>query len=258
MNAAARNGLSFEQCLAVSLAAHVLFFLLMKGLPSFSIAPPIEVEITSPFLGTGPAKLAAPKALVPGAKGIPMPPAPRESPVAPKVDEPQREWVAPTPGVTKTIKPQENAPNPTGADNVPKDATPPTPGGAPGGIGIAPGLGGEGAGHPFGVPGGIGDGGAALDELPRLLNGAEVRKNINRFYPKNEQRAGNQGFVQLAVHIGIDGSVGDVEILHADSPAFGEAAGKVAKLMRFSPAMKANRAVPTRFRLPPIQFILKD
>lgn len=257
MRAAQRNLPTFEQCLAVSLAAHALFFLLLKGLPAFPAAPPVEVDIESPFLGTGPAKLAAPKALVPGAKGIPMPPAPHEAPVAPKIVTPQKDWIAPTPGVTKTVKPQDAVPNPAGAANVPKDATPPTPGGAAGGTGISPLTGGSGAGHPFGVPGGTGDGGAALDVMPRLLNREELVRNLRKFYPEQERHAGNQGDVQLTIHISVDGLVGEVDIVHADSPAFGEAAAKVAKLMRFSPGMRAGQPQPVRMGVP-IKFRLKD
>lgn len=257
MNAAARKQLSFEQCLAVSLAAHLLFFLLMRGLPSFSAIAPVEVEITSPFLGTGPAHLAAPKAKVEGAKGIPLPPAPHEAPVAPKVVEPQKDWVAPTPGVKKTEKPQEAAPNPNGAENVPKDATPPTPGGVTGGTGISPLPGGSGGGSPYGTPNGTGDGGAALDVMPRLLNRDELIANLRKFYPEAERRAGNQGDVQLTIHIAVDGLVGGVDVVHADTQAFGEAAQKVARLMRFSPGMRGGQPQPVKMGVP-IKFRLKD
>lgn len=256
MNAAPRSGLTFEQCLAVSFAAHALFFLLMKGLPSFSVMPPIEVEISGPFLGSGPAHLAAPKAKVEGAKGIPMPPVPHEAPVAPKVVEPQKDWVAPSPDTTKMIKPQENATNPTGADNVPKDAAPPTPGGVTRGTGISPLPGGSGPGAPFGTPNGTGDGGADLDEMPHLLNREEVMSNVRKYYPESERQVDHEGNVFLYLHIGLDGVVSGVDIQHADSPAFGAAAEKVARRMRFSPATRRGQPVP--FKKPQlIQFQLE-
>ena len=56
--------------LGVSLALHGLLvgliFALARVAWSPTEPPPMEIEITSPFLGDGPAKLGAPKPFVPG------------------------------------------------------------------------------------------------------------------------------------------------------------------------------------------------
>ena len=58
----------FRRSVAMSAGMHVLFFSALWLLPhlGWQSPPPFEVEITSPFLGDGPAKLGAPKAFVPG------------------------------------------------------------------------------------------------------------------------------------------------------------------------------------------------
>ena len=58
----------FQRSLGWSAAVHAGFVLVLWILPrlNWSSPPPFEVEITSPFLGDGPAKLGAPKAFVPG------------------------------------------------------------------------------------------------------------------------------------------------------------------------------------------------
>ena len=233
---------NFRQSLAASFGLHALFFLIARGLPLFAIAPPVEVEITSPFLGTGPARLAPPKAKVEGARGIPLPAEPDKPPQPPKVVEPPKDWITPTAAVKAVEKPPEN---------------PVTPGGVTGGTGISPLIGGIDGHAPYGTPNGTGDGGAALTELPRILNLDEVRASMLKYYPESEKRAGNQGDVQIMLHIGVDGLVSEADIVYAASPAFGEAAQKVAKLMRYSPARNARGPVPAKVGVP-IQFRLKD
>lgn len=232
----------FRKCLAASAVLHALFFLIAHGFPAFNLPPPVEVEITSPFLGTGPAHLGAPKPLVPKAKGIPLPIEPNK-PVEPvKPPEPQKDWVTPTADVKKAEKPPENVA---------------TPGGEVGGTGTSPLTGGSGAGANYGTPNGTGDGGAPLTVMPRLLNLDELLANLRKYYPEVERRAGHEGDVLLKVHIGADGLVGASDVIAADSPLFGAAAQKVALLMRFSPAMKASGPVPVSIKVP-INFRLKD
>ncbi len=90
---------NFRQCLAASVLLHAAFFLIARRLPTLPAKNSVEVEITSPFLGTGPAKLGAPKAKTAGAKGIPLP-AETVKPTEPqKPIEPPKEWVAPSPEV---------------------------------------------------------------------------------------------------------------------------------------------------------------
>ena len=225
-----------EKSLGMSFVLHVAFGLALWGLPhlSWNTEPPFEVEITSPFLGDGPAKLGAPKAFVPGpvpvvpvAPDVPVPPKPAE-----KAPEPPKDWTLPGPN-TKI----ETAPAPPA----------PTPGGAVGGTGTASKTGGFGDGADDGVPNGIGHGGTPLKEMPRLLNRDEIMAALKRLYPESERQAGREGAVVIVIHVGTDGIVSSSDITRAASPAFDAAAQKVGALMRFSPAIGlSGRPVPVR------------
>ncbi|MBI4060337.1 MAG: TonB family protein [Elusimicrobia bacterium] len=220
----------------MSVGAHALFFAALWVLPhlSWNSTPPFEVEIISPFLGDGPAKLGAPKAFVPGvpAKVNVAPERPVVPRPAQKPPEPPKDWTLPGPK-TKVVE----TPEPPAA----------TPGGAVGGAGTAAKTGGSGEGSDEGVPGGMGHGGTPLKELPRLLNREEVMAGLKRLYPESERQAGREGTVVITIHLGTDGLVSSSDIARAASPAFDEAAKKVGALMRFSPAIGLNgRPVPVR------------
>ena len=237
----------FQRSLGWSAAVHSAFCLALWVLPrlNWSSPPPFEVEITSPFLGDGPAKLGAPKAFVPGvpakvnvAPDIPVPPKPVE-----KAPEPPKDWTLPGPS-TKIIE----TPEPPA----------PTPGGEVGGTGTAAKVGGSVEGSDDGVPGGTGHGGTPLKELPRLLNRDEVLASLRRFYPEIERQAGREGAVIVVIHLGVDGLVSSSDISRAASPAFDAAAKKVAALMRFSPAIGLN-GKPVPVRMPQeVRFRLTD
>lgn len=235
----------FRKSLGWSAVLHSVLLGLALVLPRlhFDSAPPFEIEITSPFLGDGPARLGAPKPLV---KGVPAkvnaavdtPPKPVE-----KAPEPVKDWVLPGPS-TKVLE----APAPPAA----------TPGGAVGGTGTAAKVGGSGEGSDEGVPGGAGHGGTPLSALPQLLNRDEVLRNLRRFYPEAERRAGREADVIVTIHIDQSGSVGSVDVVNSGGKLFDEAAQKVGQLMRFSPAVGLN-GKPVPVRLPqPIQFRLTD
>lgn len=236
-----------RKSLAVSAAAHGLAALLLWGLPRLSWLPPepFEIEITSPFLGDGPAKLGAPKAFVPGVPeflnrtpDVPVPPKPTE-----KAPEPPKDWTLPGPS-TKVVETQ--APEA------------PSPGGAVGGTGTAAKVGGSGEGSDDGVPGGTGHGGTPLSQLPRLLNRDEVMASLRRFYPENERQAGREADVGLVIHLDRGGLVATVDISHSAGPAFDGAARKVAALMRFSPALSLA-GQPVAVRMPQaMRFRLTD
>jgi TonB family protein len=215
--------------------------------------PPMEIEITSPFLGDGPAKLGAPKPFVPGkpakanltaaivAPPTPPPPAPVKAP------EPPKDWVLPGPDTKKLEMP----PPPTGPGSPKGEDSISTPGGAPGGDGTAAKVGGSGDGSDEGVVGGHGSGGTPLKVLPRLLNKDEVLDALRRFYPCGERAAGHEADVILEIHIGVDGLVWKSEVVHSASPDFDAAAQKVAGLMRFSPAIGLNdKPAPVRLAQP--------
>ena len=237
----------FRRSVAWSAGAHAAFFAALWILPrlSWNSPPPFEVEITSPFLGDGPAKLGAPKAFVPGipakinvAPDVPVPPKPVEKP-----PEPPKDWTLPGPN-TKVVE----APAPPA----------PTSGGAVGGTGTAAKTGGSGEGSDDGVPGGTGHGGTPLKEMPRLLNLAEVMAGLRRLYPESERQAGREGAVLIVIHLGVDGLVSSSDIARSASPAFDEAAKKVGVLMRFSPAIGLN-GKPVPVRMPQeVRFRLTD
>jgi TonB family protein len=224
-----------QRSLSWSLGAHAALLALVFILPRLhfdSPPPPFEIEITSPFLGDGPAKLGAPKPLVPGVPAkvnvtVDAPPKPVE-----KAPEPPKDWVLPGPN-TKKI---ETPPPPVS-----------TPGGAAGGTGTAAKTGGSGEGSDEGVVGGTGHGGTPLSAFPKLLNRDEVLANLRRFYPEAERVAGREADVLVMIHIGSDGGVGSIDVSRTSGPAFDEAARKVGRLMRFSPALGLDgRPVPVR------------
>ncbi|MDD5657407.1 MAG: TonB family protein [Elusimicrobia bacterium] len=222
----------FEKCLAASFALHAGLLIGGQLTRRPAAPPPVEVDLTVPVLGgDGPARLGAPKRLVPAAKGIPRP---AESPVPlkpPPAVEPPKDWVLPGPNTKLVEKPPAPAP---------------TPGGASEGTGTAAKVGGSGAGADDGVPGGTGTGGSGLLALPRLLNRDELLANLRRYYPESERRAGREGSVLVALHIGVDGRVDPVDIVSGAGAAFDAAAREVAKRMRFSPAIGRAGPVPVK------------
>jgi TonB family protein len=251
--------------LALSFAFHAVLlslFLLLPGMLHLMTAPapsPMEIEITSPFLGDGPAKLGAPKPFVPG-KIAPvnatadkaLVPATPPPPVV-KPAEPPKDWVLPGPS-TKVIETPK--PAATGSENGTGTQT--TPGGAPGGEGTAAKVGGSGEGSDEGEIGGTGHGGMRLKKFPRLLNRDEVLENLRKFYPEVERVAGREADVLVQIHIEVDGSVRSVDIRTSSGATFDEAAKKVGKLMRFSPAIGLDDH-PVRVSLPqPISFRLEN
>ncbi|MBI5883268.1 MAG: TonB family protein [Elusimicrobia bacterium] len=233
----------FEAAVAASLLLHAGFFFAVSRRPSGEVLlpDPIEIDLTKP-LGS-PAPLAPPKRLVPGA--FPGPNIPTESTVPkPPVQTPApQDWTLPT-QETKKIEKLEEAP--------------PSPGGVIGGEGTASIPGGTGPGRDDGVPGGTGDGPAGVIlSYPKLLNRDEIFGLLQRYYPESERRAGREGMVVLALHITVEGKVGSADVLQSAGNAFDRAAGEVAKLMRFSPAM--GRKGPVAVKLPQsVVFQLED
>ncbi len=88
--------------------------------------------------------------------------------------------------------------------------------------------------------------GQPLDLLPRLLNREDLLKNLRKYYPESERRAGREGSVVLKLEIGEDGKTVPVEVMDSAGRAFDEAARKVARTMLFSPAMRRGRPVAVR------------
>lgn len=260
------SGELFQRCLAGSLAAHALLALAIgRGhVPgSASSNSAVEVDLTH-LGGGGPAKRAAPKALsrVPGPLGPAQLSAPIAAPAAatpvagPSAQALLGHMAAPlaAPGGTPDGTQLAAVPggSPVGL------AGPATAGGAAGGTGFSPLPGGTGRGAAYGSPEGIGDGGADLENGPKLLNRDEVLKNLRRFYPESERRAGREGKVLVFLHIGIDGAVSGVDVALSGGDAFDDAARSVGRLMRFSPA-HARGGAPIAVKIrQAIQFRLED
>ncbi|MFA6318842.1 MAG: TonB family protein [Elusimicrobiota bacterium] len=235
----------FEAAVAASLILHAGFFYAVSRKPGGEVflPDPIEIDLTKPLMG-GPARLAAPKRAVPGAQ--PGPNIPTEAVVPTPPEEkpaPVKDWVLPGPETKVVEKPAEPAP---------------TAGGAAEGTGTAATLGGSGIGADDGVPGGTGTGGSGdILSYPRLLNRDEIFGLLQRYYPESERRAGREGTVVLALHISAEGKVSSADVLQSGGGAFDRAAGEVAKLMRFAPAM--GRRGPVAVKLPQsVVFQLED
>ncbi len=225
--------LSWRQCLLISAAFHGLLLVwglhLRRALPSNF---PVEVDLTSPLIGTGPKKLGAPKRKVSNAPPVLPKPAPK-TPPPPTPPKTPKTWTLPSKETQKTIPlpPQKQ----------------PTPGGTKTGTGTSPLTGGSGKGANYGSPKGTGNGGSPAGIIPpKLLNLNEVLKNLRKYYPEAERRAGKEASVLVAIHIGIDGSVTGVDILTPAAKDFNNAAQKVASLMKFSPARNAQGPVPVK------------
>ncbi len=225
--------LSWRQCLLISAALHGL--LLAWGLHLNRIHPtnsPVEVDLTSPLIGTGPKKLGAPKRKTSNAPPVVPKPAPK-APPPPVPPQTPKTWTLPNKQTQKTV------PLP------PKKE--PTTGGTKTGTGTSPLTGGSGKGANYGSPHGTGNGGSPAGIIPpKLLNLNEVFKNLRKYYPEAERRAGKEAIVMVAIHIGIDGSVTGVDILTPAAADFNKAAQKVASLMKFSPARNAQGPVPVK------------
>jgi protein TonB len=237
----------FRKCLGASLALHV-FFLFFRGFSWNSVPPvdPREIDLTMPFIGSGPPKLAAPKKLIPEAK-LPAAPVPEPIVEKPPLVKPQapKEWALPGPNTTKTVAPEPEAP-------------PPTKGGAVDGTGISPLLGGKGDGFAYGVPNGSMTPGAPADVVrPKLLNKDEVLRQLRKFYPERERQAGREGKVIVDIHISAEGAIAGAEVLQSAGPNFDKAALEVTKIMKFSPARTPQGNVAAKVRIP-MEFSLTD
>jgi len=108
-----------SRSLALSFAFHAgllaLAFLLPRLLRLAAAPPPslMEIEIRSPFLGDGPAKLGAPKAFTPGPKAVVN--ATAEIPPVPVTPTPPAPVKAPAPtltGATRVVSDPMKAPAP--------------------------------------------------------------------------------------------------------------------------------------------------
>jgi TonB family protein len=94
---------------------------------------------------------------------------------------------------------------------------------------------------------------SVVEEVPQIQNGGEVRRLIERNYPRLLRDAGVNGRVVVRVLVLESGEVASDSVLVYESTleAFNEAAMKVARGMRFTPArLEGGRAVRVWVLLP--------
>lgn len=93
---------------------------------------------------------------------------------------------------------------------------------------------------------------AVVEERPKLINGSEMERALQRAYPALLRDAGITGNAVLRFVIDDDGRVepGSVSVVSASHDAFGEASVQVANKMRFRPAKVAGRNVRVLISMP--------
>lgn len=93
---------------------------------------------------------------------------------------------------------------------------------------------------------------AVVEERPKLQNGDEVQRLLQRFYPPLLRDAGVTGQAVLQFVIDTDGRVesSTVEVVSATNPEFGDASIKAAERFRFRPAKIAGRNVRVSITMP--------
>lgn len=155
-----------------------------------------------------------------------------------------QEWVVPKKPQSITQPPQPKVAEP------PKVEEPPSPIGNTGPA--------DGSESTSGMMGGDGYMNVTqVSRYPQLLNLAELQSNLRRFYPEVERLKRNEGQVTLEIHIGADGKVASANVVKSSSPAFEEAAKKVATLLKFKPAMVGREKVAVKLRQT-IEFKLEE
>ncbi len=100
---------------------------------------------------------------------------------------------------------------------------------------------------------------SAEEQPPRLLNRAEMNREITRHYPRGLRRRRVGGTVVLRFVIRRDGTADPdrIRVESATDAAFVDAAAKVVPRMRFSPATVGGVPVAVWVRVP-VTFAMRD
>jgi len=163
------------------------------------------------------------------------------APPAPKPVAPRKEWVKPAPN--QKIIPASIPTTPVAAPEPEQEPPPPS------------GPSGNGSGE-YGI--GTGDGSeTVLSRIPQLLNLSDLGAILNRFYPEEARSQHQEGVVILDFHIDTDGHIKSVDVVQSAGSDFDEAARRVAKLLRFTPAFMGSQRVAVKLRQA-IQFKLTN
>ena len=96
------------------------------------------------------------------------------------------------------------------------------------------------------------DGGFRVFEVaPRLLNPGEFQRALERAYPAGLRDAGIGGTVTMQVFIDVEGRVLEGRVTAGSGyRALDTAALELIEVMRFSPALNRDKAVPVWVQLP--------
>lgn len=209
----------------------VQFVLEVAPAPSRPPEPAPIASVTPPLLP----QIAVPPPVVD--------PVPQKKPVVRPRPEPKRSppKAAPTPPVKEAPPAEMEMPLPSPAANEPAEPEPPhTAAPAP-----APKLAALPATERPPAPAVLGTSGA-----PEFL------KRVLPRYPRLAREMGREGTVVLALAIGEDGRLEDVEILESAGADFDEEALRAVRASSFRPAVRDGRAVACRAILP-VKFVLK-
>jgi len=145
------------------------------------------------------------------------------APPQPKPAPKPKKWLRPNPEHPAPAKPEATpAPAPT-----PMPTSPAAPSSAP--------INGEAA---------VG----LLSRLPQLLNLSDLKKIQDKFYPSEERARFQGGIVILDIHLDVDGHVVSTDVVQSAGPSFDQAAQRVAKLLRFTPAYMGSQKVSVKIR----------
>ncbi len=239
---------AFEAGLLISLAFHLgVFWVLSRHgggdfNPFWAAPETIEIDLTRPFRLTADPRLAR-QSPNPGT-GAPLVAVPKPGETKPGggLAAKGTEWTLPGAKTTRIDLPLVDG------SAVSKSTVSTGAGGAEGESGGLGGLGTGGEGEVDWV---------YLTEMPRLLNREEIAKNIRRFYPEAERRAGREGLVVARLHLTREGRVSGLEIERSAGDAFDAAARNVLSLARFSPARAGDRVVAVKIRQT-VDFRLRD
>lgn len=93
------------------------------------------------------------------------------------------------------------------------------------------------------------------DEPPRPMNMQEVGRALEAEYPATLREAGVPGWVEVRLHVDATGVVTSLETVRASHEAFGPAAERALRHLRFRPARVEGRPVAVYVSIP-VQFTL--
>lgn len=92
---------------------------------------------------------------------------------------------------------------------------------------------------------------AAEDTVkPQIINRAELVAALRANYPAKGHAAGNGGTVVIRGMVNEQGQLSSIRVVSSPSPAYAEAARRVFRVAKFSPAIYQNRAVRYMVSLP--------